>query len=352
MKKSHLLVILILFGVMIVLSACVPGPRVTGSPGITMSDDSVFVSYRNFLYRLNASTGSVDWHYPAEANNSIMFYSQPLVTENYVYVGDLANNFHKIDIATGSAEWTFSEGKGYFIGKPAEADGIIYAPSDDGRLYAINESGESLWSFKTGHYLWSQPQISDDAIFLGSMDHFVYSITKDGEEIWSYEMGGAVVGSPVLSEDGTTLYAGSIGKDLVALDAANGEPRWSFEAEGSIWGGPVLANDLLYFADSSGNLYALDPQNGEQAFQTEFEGSAVGGLTVIEDGLVLTTENGGVKAFNFDGSSLWEASLDGEIFQAPAVNQDYLIIGTINGENLLYAYNMSGVQRWSITPEN
>ncbi|MDY6846045.1 MAG: PQQ-binding-like beta-propeller repeat protein [Chloroflexota bacterium] len=352
MKKSQLIIITLLLGLMLLLSACATGPRVTGSPGVAISDEYVFVAYGNFVYRLNAESGSVDWRFPGEASSQVMFYSQPLLTENFVYVGDLANKFHKIDIETGIAEWTFSEAKGYFIGQAAEGDGVIYAPSDDGNLYAINENGELVWSFKTGHYLWSKPRITEDVIYLGAMDHFVYAISKEGEEIWSIEMAGAVVGSPVLSDDGGTIYASSIGNDLVAIDTSNGEKIWSFEAEDSIWGSPAIANDLLYFADAAGNLYALDPSNGESSFQTEFEGSAVGGVTVLEDGIVLATQQGLIKAFNFDGSSKWEATLAGEIFQAPVANNEYLVVGTVGGENLVYAFNLSGVQRWSVTPEN
>lgn len=352
MKKSHILIITILAGLTLVLSACVPGPRVTGSPGVTISDDYVFVAYRNFVYRLDASSGSVDWHFPEEGNNQVVFYSEPLVTEDYVYVGDLANNFHKIDIETGEGQWTFSDSDGFFVGKAAEENGIVYAPSDDGNLYAIDENGDLIWSFKTGHYLWSQPQVTDDAIYLGSMDHSVYGLSTDGEELWSYEMAGAVVGSPILSEDANTLFIGSIGNDFVALDTSNGELIWSFQAEDSIWGTPIFVNDLLYLADVGGNLYALDPESGEPSIQTEFDGSAVGGITAIDDGIVLATEQGVIKAFNFDGSPSWEATLEGEIFQEPVANDQYLVVGTINGENLVYAFSLSGVQRWSTTPEN
>jgi len=352
MKKSRILILTILVGLTLVLSACVPGPRVTGSPGVTIAGDHVFVAYRNFLYQLDASSGDVNWHFPEEGSNQVIFFSKPLVTEDYVYVGDLANNFHKVDIETGEGEWTFSESEGFFIGQAAEKDSVVYAPSDDGNLYAIDEDGNLIWSFKTGHYLWSQPEVTDDAIYLGSMDHSVYGISLDGEEIWSYEMEGAVVGSPLLSEDGTTLFAGSIGNDFVALDTATGEQRWIFQAEDSIWGTPALTNDLLYLADVGGNLYALDPESGEQSFQTEFEGSAVGGISVIDGGITLATEQGVVKAFNLDGRSLWEATLDGEIFQEPAASDEYLVVGTINGENLVYAFNLEGVQQWSTTPEN
>jgi outer membrane protein assembly factor BamB len=351
MKKSPLIIITILLGLMLVLSACVPGPRVTGSPGISLTDNYVFVAYRNFVYRLDVSSGEVDWQYPEEANARVMFYSQPLVTEDYVYIGDLANNFHKIDIETGQAEWTFSEAKSFFIGQAAEDSGVVYAPSDDGNLYAIDENNQLIWSFETDLFLWAQPQITEDVIVLAAMDHFVYGINKDGQELWSSEMGGAVVGSPVLSEDDITVYAGSIGKDFVALDVATGELLWTFNAEDSIWGGAALVNDLLYLADASGNLYGINPENGELSFKTEFEGAAVGGVTLIDDGIVIATEQGAIRAFNFDGSPKWEATLEGEIFQAPVVNDEYLVVGTIEGENLVYGFNLSGVQRWSTTPE-
>lgn len=352
MKKSPILILTILVGLTLVLSACVPGPRVTGSPGVTISGDNVYVAYRSYVYQLDVSSGSVNWHYPEEGSNQIVFYAKPLVTDDYVYVGDLGNNFHKINIETGDEEWIFSESEGFFIGQAAEKDGVIYAPSDDGNLYAIDEDGNLIWSFKTGHYLWSQPLVTEDAIYLGSMDHFVYGISLDGEELWSYEMKGAVVGSPILGEDGNTVFVGSIGDDFVALDITTGEQRWSFQAEDSLWGTPALANGLLYLADIGGNLYALDPENGEQSFQTEFEGSAVGGITVIDDAIAFATEQGVIKAVNFDGSAYWEANLTGEIFQEPAANDEYLVVGTINGDKIIYAFNLSGVQQWSTSFDN
>lgn len=352
MKKSHYLIIAVFLGLTFILSACVPGPRTVGSPGLSVSGENVFVSYSSFVYSLDIESGSVDWHFPDEADNQVVFYAPPLVTEEFVYVGDLANNFHKIDIETGQAQWTFSGAKGFYIGQAAEEGGTVYAPSNDGSLYAINADGELLWSFETGHYLWSQPQLTEDGIYFGSMDHFVYGLSKNGDQLWSMEMGGAVIGSPVLSEDGTVLYVGSVGNEMVAMDTSSGDLLWTLETEDSVWGRGILADGRLYFADSGGTLYALNPADGMPLWQTEFSGSVVGGLTAITDGFVLATEEGLVKAFNFDGSPKWESSLAGEIFQAPAVNDDFILAGTVNGENLVYAFNLSGVQLWSTTPEN
>lgn len=183
------------------------------------------------------------------------------------------------------------------------------------------------------------------------MDHFVYAISASGEEIWSTDLQGAVVGSPLISEDGSKLYAGSLAEQLVALNATNGETLWTFDTEASVWGTSILVDGTLYFADSGGNIYALEAENGDPIWQTEYAGKVVGGLTAISDGLVLATEEGVVKAFNYDGTPKWEATLDGEIFQAPAANNEYLVAGTINGDNLIYGFNLTGVQLWSTTPE-
>ena len=352
MKKSRNLMLVVLLGLTLILSACVPGPRVTGAPGISLSDEMVFVAFGNFVYGLNPSSGAVLWHYPEDRDNQVVFYSQPLVSEDYVYVGDLANNFHKLNIQTGYAEWTFTDADGFYIGQAAEENGNVYAPNNDGRLYALDENGDLLWAFETGHFIWAQPQISMDAIFIGSMDHYVYAISKNGDPLWSVEMTGAVVGSQLLNEDGTILYVGTIGEEMVALDTTNGDVIWRIETGASVWGRPILVDESLYFSDSSGNIYALNANTGDVDWQAEVFGSVTGGLTALEDGFVVATEEGLIKAYDFDGNPKWEATLEGEILQAPAVNDELIVAGTMEGDNLIYGFSLSGVQLWSTTPEN
>jgi outer membrane protein assembly factor BamB len=351
MKKSLILLIGLLVAMTLILSACVPGPRVAGTPGVDVSADMVYFAYGQFVFGMNAETGNVAWQFPSNGNNQVLFYAQPFVSGDYVYVGDVAKNFYKINRQTGMAVWTFSEARNYFIGQANEDAGTIYAPANDGFLYAIDADGNLKWAFETGHFIWAQPQIGTNAIFVASMDRFVYALTKTGEEIWSMEMEGAVVGSPILSEDGTRLFVGSIGKDFTAFDTSNGRLVWSFTAEDSIWGRGVLAEGTLYVADSGGSLYALDPGTGNLLWQQAIPGSIIGGLTALDDGIALATEEGMIRALNFDGSPKWERGLSGNIFQAPVVNDQYLVVPVMDGDNLVYAYDLAGTQLWSATPE-
>lgn len=350
MKKNHVLFIGIMVGLTLVMSACVPGPRVTGSPGVSLSEDIVYVAYGNFIYALTAETGALVWHYPEERSNQVSFYAQPLVSDQYIYVGDVANTFHKID-KSGTPIWTFTEASDYFMGQAAEEDGVVYAPSNDGNLYAIDSDGNLKWAFETGHFLWAQPQIGNNAIFLGAMDHFVYAISKDGDELWSTEMAGAVVGSPLLSDDGAKLFVGSVGNEMVALNTGTGSEVWTFSTDKGIWGRALLVNGTLYVGDSGGTVYALDPDNGEQLWRRSYTGAIVGGLSELPDGFTFVTEEGSIKALNYDGTPKWEATLTGNVFQSPAVNEQYLVVGIIEGDNLVYAYDLTGVQLWSTTPE-
>ncbi len=351
MKKSKILLLTTFLGLTLLMSACVPGPRVTGSPGLAIAEDSVYVAYGSFIFSLDATSGAVNWGFPDKASNQVIFYAPPLVTENSVYVGDLANDFHKLNRATGQEEWVFTGAKGFYLGQAAEMSGVVYAPNNDGSLYAIDENGGLLWSFATGHYLWSQPQVTDGRIYIGSMDHFVYAISTSGTELWSTELSGAVTGAPLLNEDGSILYAGSLGKQLYALDTRTGDPIWTFDAEQSVWGTFLLVDGNILFSDDSGTIYALDAKTGTPVWQTEYAGNIVGGLTSIGDGFVIATKEGVVKAYDFAGNPKWESSLDGEIYQAPVAGSDFLIAGTVKGDNLVYGFNLTGVQLWSTTPE-
>ncbi len=350
MKKTRLLLIVLFAALALVLGACVPGPRVTGAPGVTVFEEMTFVSYGPFVYALDNKDGSVEWQYPSDADNQIVFYAQPLVTNDSVYVGDLSNTFYKLDRDTGELEWTFSGSKGYFIGKAAAHENLVFAPSNDGSLYALDvETGEKVWDFPTEHYLWAQPLVVDDVVYLGSMDHTMYAIALEGTEIWSEKMAGAIVSPPVVSEDGSRLYVTSLGNEVVALDLEKGEKVWTLATDSSVWGSPVLHEDHIFFADSEGNVYAYNASDESSYWQTDLDGKVLG-MTAIEDGFVLVTEQGDLKFFTYEGSPGWEATLAGEMYQAPSVNGENLMVGTVNGEELVYAFTFAGVQLWSMTP--
>ena len=62
-----------------------------------------------------------------------------------------------------------------------------------------------------------------------------------------------------------TVYFGSLGGKVYALDAASGGSRWEqpFQASSVVRGGPALVGTTLVVADDEGVLYGLDAGTGQ-----------------------------------------------------------------------------------------
>jgi polyvinyl alcohol dehydrogenase (cytochrome) len=95
-----------------------------------------------------------------------------------------------LDIATGKILWQTADptGKGtYDIGSVSVANGVLYAPSESGTVYALNTtSGKILWSFATGGSVIDGPSIVDGALYWGSG----YNIGTTNKQVYAFTLGG------------------------------------------------------------------------------------------------------------------------------------------------------------------
>ena len=75
--------------------------------------------------------------------------------------------------------------RGAIVSSPAVGkNGIIYFGSNDRRVYAVDLSGEKVWSHQTSGRVVSSPAIGPDgAVYVGSEDHKLYAFkNKPGSE--------------------------------------------------------------------------------------------------------------------------------------------------------------------------
>src|SRR5215467_7834695 len=65
-------------------------------------------------------------------------------------------------------KWTFKTG-GPVVASPAIADGVVYAPSFDTFLYAIDqETGKEKWKYKTRTSIASSPAVANGILYFVS----------------------------------------------------------------------------------------------------------------------------------------------------------------------------------------
>ena len=142
-------------------------------------------------------------------------------------------------------------------------DGVLYFGDGKGMVYAINaETGRPIGRLRSRPRRASgRPSLS--MIRTSMPPHkiiYLYAINKkSGNQVWQFPSDGtdidALVGSPTIYDG--TVYVGSFGGVLYAVDAATGQLKWSFKAEGGLWDGPAMVDGTLYFGDQAGNVYAL-----------------------------------------------------------------------------------------------
>ncbi len=352
MKRNRLSLLFLLVIAALMLTACTGAIGASSWPGVTASGDTVYVAYAAAVtaVQVQPGAGNLVWTAPTAAKNQVNFYAAPAVTDNLVIVGDYVNVLHAFNRDKGTDAWTFTGATGRYIGSPLVVDQMVYAPNADEHLYALDLQGNLKWKFATGQGLWAQPASDGKTVYQPSMDHYLYAInTADGSQLWKVDLGGAAVSSPILADG--TIYVGTLTNEMLALDASSGQVRWRTKTSDAIWTTPVLKDGVLYFGDLAGTAYAINTQDGVIKWQTPLTGgSIIGAAAVIDKGVVFTAEQGLVQAIAFDGQKLWDKTINGKLYSSPAVVNDRIVIGIVQGDSLLVAFDFNGNQQWVYVP--
>jgi outer membrane protein assembly factor BamB len=327
----------------------------SGWAGLAADEESAYVSFNSHVIAVNLTNGTERWRYPQEADQKISFYASPaLFSEDSLIVGGYDNILYKINISNGQGEPFFDGALGRYVGGALVYEEMVYAPSADNTLYAIDEDGTLIWSFETEKPLWAKPNSNThcNCIILSSMDHRVYALdAHTGDLIWKTDsLGGSIVGTPEINND-EFVYIGSFANKMIALNADDGSIQWSFPTNDWVWSGPVVMDDTLFFGDLSGTFYAVNRQDGSSLWQFQPGSAVVGSPLIRDDGIYFTTESGTVFALNFEGTVRWSLPFDTSMQAGPIDAGDQIIIGTSSPETLLISIDPSGVQRWSFSLE-
>jgi polyvinyl alcohol dehydrogenase (cytochrome) len=109
---------------------------------------------------------------------------------------------------------------------------------------------------------------------------------------WSYGFAGDVIAFAAPTILRGTLFVGSAGGTIQALDARTGCIHWLYEAAGPVRTPPTIAEQggrhMLLFADQIGSVYALDAGTGRQLWKTrveDHEATRLTGTVAVHDGL-------------------------------------------------------------------
>ncbi len=185
-------------------------------------------------------------------------------TENVIGV----NNVAKLQL-----KWSYNVGAS--TSSPAVEDGVVYAGSYSGMLYAFNAStGAVLWTYQTANNgtNYASPAVNNKKVFFGSIDGLVYALdARTGAKLWSYQTGGAIYSSPSVID--AVVYIGSNDGNLYVLNANTGALLWKSSTGGAVASTPAVADGAVYFGSNDGNVYALNASTGAKLWSYHVGGN-------------------------------------------------------------------------------
>jgi len=235
----------------------------TSSP--VVSNGMVYIgSLDGYLYALNANTGDVVWKAsaggpiecsPAYDDGAVFFTSQQ-PTEGMLF---------SLNANTGSAIWSLPLPYQYsfvggteMLGSPSIANGVVYASSDWGAYYAVNETtGKVIWDFINPvaiEFIVSSPIYVNGDVFIIDIFNIACLNATNGHGLWSAYTGDELYVSPSYASG--YIYVTTSQRHIFVLNTAeNGTKIFTAATPSSSWSSPAIANGMLYIGCNDWNIY-------------------------------------------------------------------------------------------------
>ncbi|MGI4790727.1 MAG: PQQ-binding-like beta-propeller repeat protein [Janthinobacterium lividum] len=180
-------------------------PAVWGGGAFVAGDD-------HLLRAFDLTTGAEVW----ATENDGPFDAAPLVRDGIIYAATMAGTVYALEAATGSIRWQTSvSSKGISVTPALSADGLLFVACDDGFMHIVASSTGNLIRSRrvSAAPLRSSPVCSGPTVFVGADDGTLYSLDADYAVRRAYETSpGTRLGTA-----GPALYG-----DYVVCAATNG----------------------------------------------------------------------------------------------------------------------------------
>jgi len=248
---------------------------------IYVCDKKPFKTVEDAIVLALSLKGKVVWRKRIE-NAAIL--SSPcyarLNNEHFLFISSANGNLYAISPEDGKILWIVTLGdKTYATPSVLELKDkiIVYIADKFGYLYALNEKGEIIWKFKTGHFIDTSVAIlegREPKVYLTSFDRKLYCLDAlTGRKIFEFETDNYLYSSPLIGriKDKRCVFFSSLDNTIFILDAERGtliekiklgKRVLPYETYGeTIWPSPILVQNskktYLIYPSTEGSLFCL-----------------------------------------------------------------------------------------------
>ena len=222
-----------------------------------------------------------------------------------VYADLFSGTVLALDKTSGGTQWSVDLPESIVASPKVTPSGRIYTGCWDNKFRAIESSGV-IWDFSTGDEVRSTAAVGSNAIvYFGSNDGWIYALNEsDGSHVWVKEIEGNIEGEVLLVEEEGALYVASSNTYLTKMNMNTGDTIWSTKLDYIVDASPVRGADGSIYVgsqtDGLGKVFAVEPENGDIRFAYKVD-------AVIPDRILLVGDKLYFGANDRSFYSLWAA---------------------------------------------
>ncbi len=294
------------------------------------------------VYPGNVDTNNLELSWTNNIGSPTTVYPSSSIANGIIYAGSDNNKLYALNINTGNVLWTFLT-DGAVSAAPVISNGIVYVGTVGGTFYAIDSlTGLEVWKFESIGQVHAAATVVDDVVYVGGTDSKVYALNaNDGSLIWTFSTGGIVKSVPTVIDG--VVYVGDQAAGnthLYAIDSLTGTKIWDYGFSNYIASSPAVVEGVVYVGSMDFSFYAIDTQTGIKIWDYP-TGYYVSSSPAIKDGIVYFGNNQG-NIFALDsttGSEIWKKYIGGIFSNLFVASEDKLFAGNMNGK--MYAFDLS-----------
>lgn len=220
------------------------GPTIS-PPGMNgFADGVAYVGGKDrIMYAINLRTGAIIWQFNIHDDSTA---TQPVrstaaLLGQRLYVG-YGRGLYSLDAVTGAKVWRTEDvvkGVGEVVASPAISGGlndkVIFTGDMGGKVRAFNAvTGEQMWSFATGGFIYGSPVVAAGHVYIASSDGFLYAFGIGGgvsappETVMTSPAANATIPNPngMLTIAGSATDDTSVARVFVAVKNRNTNKWW------------------------------------------------------------------------------------------------------------------------------
>lgn len=177
---------------------------------------------------------------------------------------------------------------GAHAGPLAYDSGLVVAATGAGEVYTFGRNGGGNWRTDLDDLVTVPPVVGAQRVYVGTHEQVVALERLDGGEAWRIPRPTTV---PLALDDGRLYTVHS--DTLAARSPSSGGTLWETELAGRVTAAPAVGGDTVYVGTSGGDVQAVDTETGEKQWTTSVGDALATRLALTSDRLYAVAETEG-----------------------------------------------------------